>query len=128
MSQKSYFFVFTNGGEACTLNGHPGVQLVGADGKPLPHEVAHGGGYTIGEDPPKVDVLLQRGGRAWFAVSTTVACGADGGDRPSSTSGLLVIPPDDTRQLRVDASVEYCPDQSHLTVSTVQASKDAFSA
>src|SRR5215216_5981282 len=91
--------VVTNTGSApCTLYGYGGLQLVSADGKPLPTT-------ALRDEPPKPAlVAVAPGGHAakllhWGVVPT----GDEPADRPCqpTPAKLSVIPPDETQPFTV---------------------------
>lgn len=125
MHQTTFFLTLTNTGRSfCSLNGHPGVQLVAQDGRDVAQNVARGGNNTV-QDPPNRDVTLADGAKAWFALATRPTCGPE--TKPAeTTSALMVIPPDETRQLRVEAKVFYCADEPVVRVTSVQRARDVF--
>jgi hypothetical protein len=91
--------VVTNtGAKPCTLYGYGGLQLLGADGKPLPTT-------ALRDEPPTPTlVVLAPGGHAakllhWGVVPT----GSEPADQPCepTPATLSIIPPDETQPFTV---------------------------
>jgi uncharacterized protein DUF4232 len=91
--------VVTNtSGRPCTIYGYGGLQLIGADGRPTPTDLART------PDPGPTLVTLRPGGTAAKTLHWGVIPSGDepvtGPCEPAST-GARVIPPDDTKAFMV---------------------------
>jgi uncharacterized protein DUF4232 len=120
MNQPSFWFSLTNTGRPCLLKGYPGIELVDRAGRAIDVDIGRGGGF-IAEDPGPRDVPLDTQAKGWFVISSVAVCGAD--VAPESAA-VLVIPPDERRQLRIDAQIPYCPPS--VRVSAIAADEGAL--
>lgn len=95
--------VVTNQGEACTLEGHPGLQLVGADGRLLGTQVS-----PRGNEPSEVSLphLASAASELHWIVGPCSTQGDDGTPeaRPAS---ITVTPPGDTTGIAVPWTFGY---------------------
>jgi uncharacterized protein DUF4232 len=120
MNQPSFWFSLTNTGRPCLLKGYPGIELVDRAGRAIDVDIGRGGGFIF-EDPGPRDVTLGTQAKGWFVISSVAVCGAD--VAPESAA-VLVIPPDERRQLRIDAQIPYCPPS--VRVSAIAADEGAL--
>jgi Protein of unknown function (DUF4232) len=86
----------------CTLYGFPGLQMLDAQGRPLPTSVNWGSDYVVHAQQPAL-VTLRPGGEASFQLGTT-SPDPYGLTCPTS-SQLLVTPPNETRSLTIAYSL-----------------------
>ncbi|QKG19368.1 lipoprotein [Actinomadura verrucosospora] len=113
---RSSAIVLTNtSGRACRIYGYPGVGIAVADGSALPSS-----DQRVGGPPPHL--VLKPSGSAYAEIDWAAPGGAD----PQSQSeaalpGLLtVIPPDETRALRVPWSFGQVAEQGNFRVSPLE--------
>ncbi len=113
-------FGLTNGGTVtCTLFGYPGLQLLGANGQPLPTTVIRGH-YEVVDVVPEQTVALAPGARArfYFMYSDTL-----GGGYPAvcpTAASVEITLPGAHNHLLVATSIAPC--EGHIWVSPVTAS------
>ncbi len=113
-------FGFTNRGTVtCTLFGFPGMQLLGANGQPLPTTVIRGH-YEVVDAVPEQTVTLAPGAQArfYFMYSDTL-----GGGYPAvcpTASAVEITPPGSYNHLVVATNIAPC--EGHIWVSPVTAS------
>lgn len=87
----------------CTLEGYPGLALLGSGGRPLPTEVHRGAGYIVRPETPTL-VTLAPGQDASFALGYADATGYSGQACPTSQS-VEVTPPNAFHFLVLAASL-----------------------
>ncbi|GLZ34400.1 hypothetical protein Lesp02_65870 [Lentzea sp. NBRC 105346] len=90
------FFVTNKGAEPCTLNGYSGLQLLAADGSPLPTKLER---VT---DPGPAPMELAPAARAAANLHwSVVPNGSEPADKPCQPepSKAAAIPPDETKPL-----------------------------
>jgi Protein of unknown function (DUF4232) len=121
-NEYSQTMVFTNVTRTtCTLDGYPGLWLVGRDGKVLRVSVRHGGGYLFADHGPRL-VRLAKGGKASFAF---------GGPSVSQPSGRLcprvvrvrASPPGERKQISLAVRAVAC--SSGISVTAVGPGPDS---
>lgn len=127
-SHYGVIFTFHNASATtCTLYGFPGLQLLDAQGRPLPTSVNWGSDYVVHPQQPTL-VALRPGDEASFTLGAT-SPDPYGLTCPTS-SQLLVTPPNETRSLTIAYALSSAegtdPDGGHpvcgrVTVSPVYA-------
>ncbi len=102
----------------CALDGYPGLQMLDAQGHPLPTVVDRGAAMGLAAVPPRL-VTLPPGGSASFSLAYEDV--PSGGETTCPTSAQLEItPPNDFDHLVVGASLSPCRGGA-ITVSPVVA-------
>ncbi len=118
-SRGGAFGLTNRGTVTCTLFGYPGMQLLGANGQPLPTTVIRGQ-YEVVDAVPEQTVTLAPGAQArfYFMYSDTL-----GGGYPAvcpTASTVEVTPPGAYNHLVVATNIAPC--EGHIWVSPVTAS------
>ncbi len=118
-SQGGAFGLTNRGTVTCTLFGYPGMQLLGANGQPLPTTVIRGQ-YEVVDAVPEQTVTLAPGAQArfYFMFSDTL-----GGGYPAvcpTAATVEVTPPGAYNHLVVATNIAPC--EGHIWVSPVTAS------
>jgi hypothetical protein len=106
--------VFTNRGEPCALRAYPGVDGIGADGRPLVHAKRTMRGYLGGAVSPET-VPLGHG-----QIASALVEGLNGpvaGSPPCPKYvAYLVTPPNETHSVRLPSAYSMCNLEVHPVV------------
>jgi hypothetical protein len=94
------------GTTTCTLQGYPGLLLIGSGGTQLATHVSDGGPLAFESVAPTL-VSLAAGQSAYFNIGVSDVPSSSEPDCPSATS-LQVIPPGDANHLLVPVQVQPC--------------------
>jgi hypothetical protein len=93
--------LFNVGDHSCVIDGHPGLQLIGADGKPRPTVVQHANTHK--------SFILKPGATAWSLIEWRHNPYTDEEDTSPLCGGkiikLKIIPPGQTASLTVTAAM-----------------------
>jgi hypothetical protein len=109
---------FTNTStSACTLDGYPGLGLIGATGQALATTVHRGTSYTVPAIAPR-SVTLEPGQEASFLIGYNDATGFSGETCPSSTQ-VEITPPNAYGHLTIAAHIGAYGPCGAVTVSPV---------
>ncbi|MHB8288257.1 MAG: DUF4232 domain-containing protein [Acidimicrobiales bacterium] len=113
-------FSLTNRGTvSCTLLGYPGMQLLGAGGRPLPTTVIRGH-YEVVDSVTEQMVTLPPGGEARFYFMYSDALGGGSPAVCPRTSAVEITPPNSYHY--IVASADIAPCEGRVWVSPVTAS------
>jgi hypothetical protein len=118
-TRRADYFIFTNGSaKVCSLRAYPGIQFIGADGKPMPTPDRRAELTPFWNEPEQVFVLAPHGGAVSFAIAGR-SSGAHGEACPT-TKGIKFIKPGGviSDQMYVDDAWPYCTG-GHVLVSPV---------
>ncbi len=118
-SQGGAFGIVDHGTVACTMHGYPGMQLLGADGEPLPTTVIRGQ-YEVVDAVPEQTVTLAPGAQAFFYYMYSDVLGGGCPAACSMASAVEITPPNDYHHLVV--SVRIAPSEGRIWVSPVTTS------
>ena len=118
-SQGGAFGIVDHGTAACTMYGYPGMQLLGADGEPLPTTVIRGQ-YEVVDAVPEQTVTLSPGAEAFFYYMYSDVLVGGCPAACSMASALEITPPNDYHHLVV--SVHIAPSEGRIWVSPVTTS------
>ena len=115
-----------DGTTACTLQGYPGLALVGANGQPrapFRFEQAPEPYYTPTQTPAVV--TLEPGGRAWFDLRTTAVAGEVAGETEPcpAVTAIRAEPPGEAGA--VQAAVQLNPCNQRARVSPFRPTEDS---
>lgn len=117
---------FTNqGAQACTLEGYPGLQLVGEDGQVRT-------GFTVNREPGPyygeadaiTAVTLEPGARAYFDLVSTVIAGEVAGETEPCAPVIAVRASPGRRQAAVQAPVRLTPCNQRVRVTPYRPTEE----
>jgi hypothetical protein len=116
---RYHVLAFTNAGTAaCTLNGYPGVSLIGQTGQPRsPFRMIQDSGPYHGSSGAIVPVRLAPGASAYFDVITTAVAGEVAGEAEPCPAvvAVRVSLPGDATTAQVPAQLNPCNQRARVT-------------
>lgn len=101
------------GGRQCTMNGYPGVEALGSDGKPVGATVAQGGDGIPAELTPQA-VTVDPGGKASFVMAWNPVTGTC-----LDVRSFDITLPGDSKTIPFKSSVNVC--DGGIRVSAIQS-------
>ena len=115
-SQGGAFGLTNRGTVTCTLLGYPGMQLLDANGQPLPTTVIRGH-YEVVDTVPEQTATLAPGAQARFYYMYSDTLGGGNPTACPTASTVEITPPGAYNHLTVATSIAAC--EGHIWVSPV---------
>ncbi len=123
-NQSADYFALKNTDVRCSLQGHPELELLGADGEALDIPVRAGASFATYDPPAPRVVILAPGDDASFAVGSALTCNEATPARESSALRIGLPAGDDPVVL--ETGLPYCPDTPVLSVTSIQPTRGAL--